>query len=305
MNLKERTLPEELLILQVLEQRMSLSTSLKQRFYTLQVGYDGEITFDKSLLALEWDSITIHDLRIKQNFSEVQIDTLVIANKKIFIFEVKNFVGEYYWESQTLFKKPNKQVKNPLHQLERSKLLIRQLVNEWQCNYSVEAFLIFIHPQFTLFNASFEEPIILRSQLEERLHTFKRLSSGVTLENKNFAEKLIQMHLKTNSFVELPNYQYHQLKKGILCVHCHSILTQFRGRKCFCNHCNLSESIYTAVNRLGKEFSLLFPEEQITVKKIYDFSGGIVSKQIIRTALKKQYQLCGSSGHSFYLPNVE
>ncbi|UJF15599.1 NERD domain-containing protein [Jeotgalibaca sp. MA1X17-3] len=305
MNLKERALPEELFVLQILEQRMSLSSPLKHRLYTLQVGYDGEIIFDKWLLAMEWDSIVIHDLRIKQNFSEVQIDTLVITNKKIFIFEIKNFIGEYYWESQTLFKKPNKQVKNPLHQLERSKLLIRQLVNEWQCDYSVEASLIFVHPQFTLFNASLEAPIILRSQIEERLHAFKRLSSGITLENKIFAEKLVQMHLSTNSFSQLPNYQYHQLKKGVPCAHCQSLLTQLRGRKCFCNHCNLQENIYASIHRLTKEFSLLFPEEQITVKKIYDFSGEIVSKQVIRTALKKRYHVCGSGWHSFYLPNVE
>ena len=42
----------------------------------------------------------------KINNTTFQIDTLIIISETIYFFEVKNYEGDYYYESDRLYKKP-------------------------------------------------------------------------------------------------------------------------------------------------------------------------------------------------------
>ncbi|NRD77429.1 NERD domain-containing protein [Bacillus sp. BRMEA1] len=45
------------------------------------------------------------------------MDTIIIFQGVLYVFEVKNYEGDFYYESDRLYKTPMKEVKDPILQL--------------------------------------------------------------------------------------------------------------------------------------------------------------------------------------------
>ncbi|MRG88347.1 nuclease-related domain-containing protein [Salinibacillus xinjiangensis] len=86
----------ELQLLRLLNSRMELSTKEKQHYLYLQKGYKGEKIFADRLESLPCEKVIIHDLLLEHNHTVFQIDTLLFSQNKIYLFEVKNYEGDYY-----------------------------------------------------------------------------------------------------------------------------------------------------------------------------------------------------------------
>lgn len=113
---KERT---ESIVIKIMKLLQSRNELLKEKQYcsNLIKGYEGEVLFDSYTNKLACECLVINDLLLQYHNTTFQIDTLLITLDKLYIFEVKNYVGDYYFESDILYKKPNKEVSNPLNQL--------------------------------------------------------------------------------------------------------------------------------------------------------------------------------------------
>lgn len=85
----------------------------KQYCSNLFKGYDGEVLFDSYTSKLECECLVINDLLLQYNNTTFQIDTLIITPDKLYIFEVKNYECDYFFESDILYKKPKK--KSTIH----------------------------------------------------------------------------------------------------------------------------------------------------------------------------------------------
>ena len=128
MAYKERKKPTELQVLESLNVRMELSEKEKQHYSNLQRGYEGEVMFDQMTEKLDCDCLILNDLLLESNNSLFQIDSLLILPHTIYIFDVKNFEGDFYFESDRLYMKSKAEVNNPLTQLKRTESLFRQLL---------------------------------------------------------------------------------------------------------------------------------------------------------------------------------
>ncbi len=95
----------------------------------------------------------------KQNNTTFQIDSLIITSGTIYFFEIKNYESDYYYESDRFYKNPKTEITNPLHQLSRSELLLRQLIQSIGFNIPVSASVVFINPEFTLYQAPLNKPL--------------------------------------------------------------------------------------------------------------------------------------------------
>jgi hypothetical protein len=93
---KIRTKPAKLEILESLDTRMNLPSEDKQNYLNLKKGYDGEVMFDSLTEKLNCDCYILNDLRLMFNNSVFQIDTLIIFQKIIQVFEVKNYDGDFF-----------------------------------------------------------------------------------------------------------------------------------------------------------------------------------------------------------------
>lgn len=166
MILKERTESEELLIMRSLNSRMKLTEKEKIHYQNLEKGFEGERQFDLLTQNLAEERYIINDLLFEVNNSYFQIDSLIISQGVIHLFDIKHFQGEYFIESDKLFSvKTKREYKNPVTQLIRSATLFRQLLQNLNQKYLVEPAVIFNNPEFTLYQAPLNQPIILPTRL--------------------------------------------------------------------------------------------------------------------------------------------
>ncbi|MFL6563080.1 MAG: nuclease-related domain-containing protein [Bacillus sp. (in: firmicutes)] len=95
-----------------------------------------------------------NDLYLETNGSPFQIDTLIISQHTVYPYEVKNYEGDYRYELGNFYPKLSKdEIRNPLHQLNLSKSLLRPLLKNIGFYLPIEGVVAFVNNNFTLYQA--------------------------------------------------------------------------------------------------------------------------------------------------------
>lgn len=168
-------------------------------------------------------------------------------------------------------------------------------------NYSIEALLLFINPHFQLYQAPMNLPIIFPTQLERFKNTLNKHTAKLNQKDFNLAKQLHALHKIESSYKKTPEYEYNQLKKGILCSSCHSFDLDLSRERMVCRNCGYVEAIYLAILRSIEEFIILFPNKKITTSVIHDWCVVIKSKKTIRRILRTYFKHIGYGSSSYYI----
>lgn len=300
MPFKPRIESNELRTLKQLNSRMSLAEKDKKHYLNLKKGYEGEVLFDSMTEKYESNSLILNDLLLKVNNTTFQIDTLIVHSETIYLYEVKNLEGDYYYEAGRFYKKNKAEILNPHHQLSRGESLLRQLLTNLGFNLPIQAAVVFVNPEFTLYQAPLNTPFIFPTQIQSHLKKFNTTSSKGSEKHQRLAEKLISLHIKESPFMQLPVYDYDQLQKGIICENCHSPSLTVKGKTVSCGECGNVELVHDAVMRSVQEFQLLFPNEKITTSRVHEWCKIVDSRKRIWRILDKNLQIEGVHQWSFY-----
>src|SRR3954471_8797451 len=301
MLLKSRTECHELLIMRSLNKRLNLTKNVNFHYLNLEKGYEGEVNFDLLAESLQEEKFIINDLLLEVNNSYFQIDTLIISQGVIHLLDIKNYQGDCYLKSDKLYSVvTDREYKNPVDQLKRCATLFRQLLQNLKQNYLVDAFVIFINPEFTLYQAPMDQPIILPTQVNRFLRDLNKTSSKLNEGHKKLAQTLISLHQPKNPYTVLPHYNYDQLQKGIYCKTCNSFLVSIKNYDFLCKKCGGHEKIERAILRNVKEFNLLFPDQKITTQSIYAWCKVDLNRRTFCRFLKKNYTSFGNTRDTYY-----
>lgn len=297
---KHRTKSDELFTLEILNKRMELSRKDKLHFTNLKKGYEGELLFDSFTEKLQCDCLIVNDLLLEMNNTLFQLDTSIIIDEKICFYEIKTFDGDYYFESNKLFKKPKLEVSNPLLQLGRSETLLNQLLRNHGWQLPIDASLVFINPTFTLYQAPLNIPAIFPTQMTNYLRTLDATPSKINEKQKRIADLLVSLHITKSPYNKIPGYRYDDLRKGITCAVCDSFSIVIEDRKCKCEKCGHKELVSAAILRAVKEYQILFPDQRITTNGIHEWCQVVQSKERIRYILSKNFTLVGVHQWSYF-----
>lgn len=300
--MKKREIPEELRILRSLNSRMSLSEEEQRLLASLEKGSQGEEAFDQLTEDMGRNVILLHDLCLEHQHSTFQVDTLMISQKNIFLVEVKNYAGEYLYEKEGIRPVSSQhEITNPLHQLSRSQTLLRSLLKQLGYPSIVGGAVVFVNPEFTLFQAPLNSPIILPTQLPRFIDRWRSTPLPLHHRHKELAQQLINRHMTKNRHSRTPVYQYGELNKGLLCFSCYSFEMQIAGRSVTCENCSEKEDTEEAIMRSVAEFQLLFPERKISTPQLQEWCGGLMSAKAIRRVLTKNFKSVGDHRHRYYV----
>ncbi|WP_409270584.1 nuclease-related domain-containing protein [Neobacillus sp. SCS-31] len=255
MFLKNRTEPEELLILKHLNKRMELTPNDRKRLTNLQRGYEGEVQFDHLAKNIIEERYILNDLRLEVNDSELQIDSFIISQGISYLLDVKNFYGDFYIDGDKFISmKTGEEYKNPLDQLKRSALLLRQLFNYYNFNFVIEPYVFFINPEFTLYQAPIDQPIILPTQNDRFIRELNETPSRLNEGDKKLAQTLLSLHQPKNRYQKLPDYRYEQLRKGMFCGECGCLFSIIDHLDLVCGKCRKHEKFESAILRHTEEY---------------------------------------------------
>lgn len=169
-------------------------------------------------------------------------------------------------------------------------------------NFAVEYYLVFINPEFTLYNAPTDERIIFPTQLNRFIKKLHMKNPKTQERHLNFAKQLVSEHIANPPpFMELPKYSYEGMEKMVFCPLCNEPLNKIEHKKTFiCRKCGHAESVEGAVLRNVGEFRLLFPERQITTNEIFEWCKVVRCKKTVQRILAKNFKQVGNSGLSHY-----
>ncbi|MBT2643723.1 NERD domain-containing protein [Bacillus sp. ISL-41] len=300
MFIKNRSESEELRMLKALNPRMELAAKEKQYYFNLKKGFEGEVIFDGYLKRIVIQSLILNDLLFEQNQSHFQIDSLMISQSLTYLFEVKNFEGEYYFDGDTFRKINGTEVKNPLLQLERNVSLLRQFFNSIGFKILIEPYLIFVNPDFTLYQAPLNRRIILPTNLNRFIHHINNQKSDLNYQHSRLSETLLSSHLTKSPFSKIPRYEYAQLRKGVFCHSCGAVMEEYSGVILTCKKCGRHENTKEALSRSIEDHRILSPTKKISTNTIYEWCGEILPKPVIRQVLKENYSVSGYGQWSYY-----
>lgn len=302
MIIKHRNKSEELIIFNVLSGRMTLSDKDRQYYYGLKKGYEGEVMFDGFTEKLRSDCCILNDLLFKVNHTLFQIDSLIIISGKIYFFEVKNYEGDYLYDADldSLYKLPKKEYSNPLHQIKRSESLLRQLLQNNGYNLPIEANIVFINPEFTLYQAPLNKHFIFPTQVKSYIQKLNEVESRNNDECRHLANKLASLHIEKSPYTQLPSYKFEHLKKGVNCRFCYSFSISVCEQKCVCGSCGFEENVETAIVRTIKELKLLFPDWKITNSGVLEWCEIVNCRKRISRILRKNFKSVGKLRWTFY-----
>lgn len=299
---KERSEPEELRILRYLRPRMNFTDKEATNYLTMEKGYEGEKKFDELSVNISEDCTILNDLLLENSNSIFQIDSLLIHDGTIYIINIKNFEGDYYIDGEKWFRVSNKkEILNPFLQLNRSESLMRRLLKEIGYNLPIKAYLVFINPDFVLYQAPLNLPIIFSSQINRFLNQFKTRNGRKHEKYSVLAEKIASLHITKSPYTNLPEYSYEQLLKGITCPACSTFISNVKKDRILCIKCGFQENIESAILRSVGEYRLLFPGRRVTTEIIWEWCKVIQSKKTIRRVLKGNYKLIGYGKSSQYV----
>lgn len=296
---KPRTESDKIKILRSLNTRMNLPESDKKYFFNLKKGFEGEVMFDKLTEKLQSESLILNDLLLKSNNTTFQIDSFIIQ-ETLYLFEVKNYEGDYFYQSDNFYSMNGNKIQNPLHQLNRSESLLSQLFLKHGYRIPIEAWVVFINPAFTLYQAPKNKPVIYPTQLDCFMKKLNSSTSKLIERHHKLAELLVSSHQHESPYTELPKYEFGQLKKGGTCKECHSFSTFVNERKISCDDCGFEEGIESAVMRSVRELKLLFPDKKITTNDVLDWCQVELAKARITRILKKNLKAIGYGQWSYY-----
>jgi len=303
MEIKAREIPYNIQMRRLLKPRMPFSEKELRQLATDEKGYEGECYFDGLILNSGASSLLqLNDLMLQWNDNVFQIDSLLFSPHKIYLSDIKNYEGEYYIEGDQWFFMSGTEVKNPVHQLQRCESLLRPLLRSIRINLPIEAQVVFVHPEFTLFQANKNLPIILPTQLNSFIGKLSSVSMKFNPTLIEAAKKLAALHVKDSPYYKrhIPNYSYETLKKGVACKSCRSLTVQLDGQKLICDLCGYTEDSSSGILRSVGEFKMLCPERLITVTNIMDWIRLNINRNRLARILKQNFEMVGKGKNVYY-----
>lgn len=289
--------------LDILQKRKALTKDQQNLLRHLNNGHEGEKHFFQMLQDhLQCDPIQLYDLHLKVGGSECQIDSLLIFQHEILLFEIKNYQGDFLIDHNKWYKLPKREIKNPLHQLQRTELILKQFLHENNMPLTIQSHLVFINPEFHLYQASQNLPAIFPTQLKRFIYKLKNIPSERHKRHHQFVQSLKNRHVKTSAFESNILYDYQDLKKGITCEKCHGIMEMYNnGQLMHCATCKNIDYANQSILKSINDFRTLFPEQKLTVKQISSWLGSDISDFRIRTVPSNNFKTEGKGKNTHYV----
>jgi hypothetical protein len=247
------------------------------------------------------DWLAVNDLLLDYKHKRFQIDSVLKNGGTFHLYDVKNFDGDYYINNGKWYSASGIEIDDPLEQLRKCESRLRRLLFSFGSTSPIESNLVFMNPQFFLYQAPLGLPIIFLPQLPRYLCNLQKKSGKLNPSDFKLAEKLVSLNINNVNFTDAPDYTYELLEKGIACIFGHSFMRPYNKELIICPQCEVKESIESAVLRSVDEYLLLFPGRKITTVDIHDWCNIIPSLKTVPRILMKNFIHQGNSKSAHFV----
>lgn len=299
--------PRSLLVFEALDSRWEMSSDDLDRYRRLEKGFFGEKMLLDHLNSIDRSKVLpLFDFLFEVEGQEVQIDCLLLTSETIFLLEVKNYTGDYYFENNKIYHlNTNREIYNPITQLERSEFLFKKLLQKIRMNFPVYSYIIFVNPKFFLYQTPLKSRFVHYGQIDRFLRKATYHVGRLTDRVMKLQEELSKKKKDRSKYEVLPEYKLEDLSRGLFCKKCHSELMRKGQLYLYCIRCRHKYHLYDAVLYSIAQFHLLFPEKRITTKQITDWCGNLFSRVFVSRFLKRHLCMKPNGSQTYYTFKTE
>ncbi|MFL2100382.1 nuclease-related domain-containing protein [Mycobacteroides abscessus] len=300
MIIKKRSKPLTLRVLESLNYRTDLKVLEKKEYSNHTKGFEGETDFDIYPEILPADNLVINDLLLKENGQMFQIDCLILKENTIFLYEIKNYSGSYDYKNGALHGQSDFIISDPLTQVHRSQPLLHNLVRKLGFQMEIKSKVVFINPDFYLYELPRDKPFIFANQLPRHFEQMAKITSVTNVAQSQLANQLCALHIDNYRPLDLPQYDFSVLKKGIICPRCFSFDHINTRQNRICSACGYKETASDAIIRSADECHLLYPGLNVTKRLITLWCGEEYDEQRVQRVLARHSHTHGHYKSTFY-----
>lgn len=223
--------------IEAIKGRAELNEALLQKLQNKSSGDDGEDYF-RAVLKCRDDLNVINNFQLNHN-NHVQIDSIVIDDHAIHLFEIKNYKGIYTIDKSYIKNSYGGTITSPLIQLHRAEKELNKFCKSLGITLPIISKIVFTNPYFILKETiPQKDKIILPAEIGNIQNTFSNQFSENSLDIKR---KLLS---KSKDFYENYNFgitiPFSQIIPGIKCPACNRMFTvkiENQKQKCKCQYC--------------------------------------------------------------------
>src|SRR5699024_5220812 len=294
MFITERNKSEQHVYFETLSGRADLDRKESADLGRYRSGYSGECEYDAVLDAVGHDNLFVfRDIWLRVGGGEVQFDALIVADNVLVTNEIKNYSGNYSYENGVWRVRGQQISEDPVSQLGRAAGKLVKLRNESGFQFDIEKEIVFINPYF-IFGGGVggvgdggaggaggggsSRQFIMRNRLKQYFRSLGNHTSGRSA--KVLAEEIAGRIIADP--YPVPETDYGRLRLGANCFKCGSFDVELKRFVSVCRGCGYTETVERLIVRTVVDFAVLFPDGEVTKKKIADFLGGSVDLQRIQ-----------------------
>ncbi|WP_084172024.1 nuclease-related domain-containing protein [Atopococcus tabaci] len=300
MILKTRTKSVTHRVYELLHHRMNLSAKEKRDYENQVKGFEGELQFDSFMKPYHESGIVLNGLNLSNGDYEFQVDSCIVLNDVLYLYEVKNYSGSYYYKDGQIYSQSGYLLLSPLGQTDRSMVHFHNKLRSLGFRVQIKPYVVFVHPDFFVHSFPPNDSFLFPNQLHAHFKHMFSQGGQETIKETRLANQILALHNENYRPKNLPEYRWEDLRKGILCPECFSFEHADTRQTCFCVACGHKETIADAILRSAKEIWLLFSDMRLTTNLVWEWCGGIYSKERIRIVLKKNFQSHLSRRMTYY-----
>lgn len=281
------------LFMRIPEVPASQKEYFKKQLYSAEAGFKGEKQTDSILESIPAPPLhhILPNFQTRSKYgSYYQMDTLILTNRYVLLFEIKNIRGILEFRQNPdhmirTYEGIEEKMNCPIHQLNRNHHALSKLLHTHYPQLPIYSAIVFTNSNTRITSYPHKTQILYKNQIE--YHLSKLNQSQEKYDKKQFQQLVRTLRALDRNFVPtslVARYSIDQsiLKRGVFCKECHSKMlpldTHFR-----CVVCNtidkdaLKRSLVGLFKLVGPDLSIQMCKDLLEVQ----------SKERIQYALKQ------------------
>ncbi|WP_411843678.1 hypothetical protein [Salinicoccus sp. HZC-1] len=187
---------------------------------------------------------------------------------------------------------------DPVSQIHRAANKLVKLRNESGFQFKIQKEIIFINPYFIFGSgdSASQNLFVMRNRSKQY---FRSLGSNTAGRSAKVLSEEVARRITRDPY-PTPVTDYSRLKLGLNCWKCGGYDLEIKRFSTVCCHCNYSETIERLIVRTAIEYAVLFPEERVMMRKIYEFLAHNVDTQKIQRWMSRYFHVVRNGSRSHY-----
>lgn len=266
----------------------------KDRLYRLEKGHEGEerlVNYLKKYGAPHWTALRNIWL---EHYGEFECDLLLLTRLGPLAFEIKNYSGKLELKNNQCLLNGKAISHNPFSQAQK----VRTNLSEILQMPTLQGVLTFTgkHNPIQMHDPISGIDVRMLNELKHYIWQIaqqERQLRAYPIDTSPLLHKLAPYEIgKPSKEIDLPGEIKTRVRGGIHCCHCDHFNLKMNKSYIICA-CGMHEPREEAIVRTICEYSVIYPERELTTQALTDFFSGEVSKSTVFRHLTKHFKQTG------------